>query len=380
MPNVPADIFDLQSFDHENGLLSTERLKTTGLNIWVGKLTEPDLTVPGRSWSLEVTISEHSKEVHFGSRLSCFSRHLDFDFEPAVPRLYKELAASGILYGDGVRLVRTPIDIQTDDDVEWLVALINNKRRWRNIIALASDDRGICAINPNILSDRVCAVGHVVTIFPYAAFRLSDTIGKFHSVFDQGIRIYRPTIQVDVDKRSTHPLFIKSQLERLDLKRLQISITLDAFRASVERNVLKQTVPTFVQIRSANATFRLIQAQESGSTIKVQLQAAITAKVAAEAQATEALALAVQEENARMAAEDERNQEKARSIAMYARVQSLEEQLKAAAIQETEQDQPTTYEEIPFWGRIKFSGPDASSRSGAARAKGRKVRRYRFSL
>jgi hypothetical protein len=356
VPNVPGDIFERQSFDHENGLLSTERLETPDLNLWSGKLTEPDTTVAGRSWSLEISIGSHATGVTFGSRLSSFSRHLDFEFDPAVPRLYKDLAAAGVIYGDGIRLARTPTDIQTEGEVDWLIALINNKRRWRNIIALASNEEGICAINPNIFSDRLSAVGHVIRIFPQASFRLSDAIGKFHSVFDQGIRIYRPTAQIDIDKPSTHTLFTKYQLERVDLKRLQISIIMDSFRASVERNVLRQSVPTFVQIRSANATFRLIKSQESGSTVKEQLKAAIAAKTAAEAQAKEALALAVQEESARIVAEDERNQERARALAIYARVQSLEDQLRIAAVQETDADTPEGYEDIPNWVETKFPG------------------------
>lgn len=356
IPNVPNNIFELRSFDHDSGLLSTEYLKAPGLDMWACKLTEPDASVGGRSWSVEFLIGKHEKGVNFDSRLGCFSRRLDFDFEPAVPRIYRDLAESGLLYGDDVRLTRAPIDIQTDDEVEWLIALINNKRRWRNIIALSASDFGVCAINPRTLSERTAAVAHVIRIFPAAAYHLSNAIGKFHSVFDQGIRIYRPTSQIDLDNPSTHTLFTKHQLERLELRRLTDSIIFDAFKASVERNVLRQSVPTFVQVRSANAAFRLREVQESGSTLTEQLTAALDARSAAEAQATEALALAVQEESARIVAEDERNQERARSIAMYARLQSLENQLKAASIQETTSGIPQSYEEVPHWVEANFPG------------------------
>ena len=356
VPNVPNNIFDLRSFDHDSGLLSTEYLKAPDLDMWACKLTEPDSTVGGRSWSLEFLIGKHANGVNFDSRLGCFSRRLDFEFEPAVPRIYRDLAGDGLLYGDDVRLMRTPTDIQSENEVEWLVALLNNKRRWRNIIAVAANDFGVCAIPPRNFSDRTAAVAHVVKVFPNAAFLLSDAIGKFHSIFDQGIRIYRPSSQIDLDNPSNHPLFTKNQLERVDLKRLTDTIVFDAFRASVERNVLRQSIPTFVQVRSANATFRLREAQEGGSTVSEQLNAALAAKSAAEAQAKEALALAVQEEGARIAAEEERNQEKARSIAMYGRVQALEKQLKAAAVQETDAELPKLYEDIPHWVETKFPG------------------------
>jgi hypothetical protein len=356
VPKLPADLFEQQSFDHESGLLSAERIKSENLDLWAAKFTEPDSTIAGRSWSLEITLGQHAKGANFGSRLSCFSRRLDFEFEAAVPRLFKDLAGDGHLLGDGIRLTRAPTDIQTDEEVSWLVALINNKRRWRNVIVLSSDESGICKINPYILADRICAVGHVVRIFPDAAFRLSDTIGKFYSVFDNGIRVYRPTSRVEIDNPGTHPLFTRSQLDRFDLKRLQNTIALDTFRASVERNVVRQSVPTFAQVRAANATFRLTKAQEAGSTVNEQLQAALAAKTAAEAQAQEALALAVQEEGARITAEEERNQEKARAAAIYARVQVLERQLKAAALEEEAEDDPTTYDEIAAWVEARFAG------------------------
>jgi hypothetical protein len=126
VPSVPASIFQAETFDHESGLLSTESLNTSTLKIWSSRLAEPDSEVPGRSWLLELTVGENDSRKFFGSRLSCFSRHLDFYVDPAVPRVYRDLVSQNILYGDGIKLSRKAIDIENDDDVEWLVALINN--------------------------------------------------------------------------------------------------------------------------------------------------------------------------------------------------------------------------------------------------------------
>ncbi len=361
VPNLPDNLFDLDSFDHDSGLVSTERLTSNSINIWATKLTEPDSSIAGRSWSVELTIGQQADRVQFASRLSCFSRHLDFDFDPAVPRVYRDLTSEGILYGDGIRLSRNPTDIASEDDVAWLVALINSKMRWRNIVVLSSDDRGTCALNPYLLSDKLCGTAHVVRILPNAAFQLSDLIGKFYSVFDQGIRIYRSTSQVDADEPLKHTLFTRGQLARFDLKRLQNTIALDAFRSSVERTVKKQNIPTFVQIRSATAAFRLANIQETEKKqdvtgLKKQLSAALEARQAAEAQARESLDLAVQEENARIAAETERDQEKARALAINARVQALENRLRAFAVDTTTSAKPTTYDEIPNWLQTEFAG------------------------
>jgi hypothetical protein len=174
VPGLPSDIFEKDTYDHESGLLSTENINTPTLKIWGGRLTEPDSEVPGRSWLLELTVSETQGRRRFGSRLSCFSRHLDFYFYPAVPRVYRDLVSQGILFGDGIKLSRSPIDITNEDEVEWLVALISNPRRKRNIIVLSADPYGHCAANPDVFSDRLCGIAHVIRIFPNAAYRLSD--------------------------------------------------------------------------------------------------------------------------------------------------------------------------------------------------------------
>src|SRR5580658_5428516 len=96
VPNLPSNIFEIDSYDHESGLLSTEFIHTNELEIWSARLTEPDSQVPGRSWLLELTLSEAEGRRQFGSRLSCFSRHLDFYFYPAVPRVYRDLVSQGL--------------------------------------------------------------------------------------------------------------------------------------------------------------------------------------------------------------------------------------------------------------------------------------------
>src|SRR5580700_1229368 len=115
VPNLPSNIFEIDTYDHESGLLSAEFIHTAELEIWSGRLTEPDSQVPGRSWLLELTVSEAEGRNQFGSRLSCFSRHLDFYFYPAAPRVYRDLVSQGILYGDGIKLSRSPIDVTNED-------------------------------------------------------------------------------------------------------------------------------------------------------------------------------------------------------------------------------------------------------------------------
>ena len=233
------------------------------MEIWSSRLNEPDSNTPGRFWSLELTIGANEKRKFFSSRLSVFSRHLDFYAEPAVPRVYRELVSYQVLYGDGIRLSRSPIDITNDDDVYWLVALINNPRRQRDIIVLSSDAYGICAANPNLFADKLCGVAHVVRIYPEASFKLSDALGKYLSVFDLGIRVYRPTPRIDADDPLRHTLYTKRALQRIDVDRVQHAILTDAFATSLV-GALSGVIPTFTEIRRANASLKLAELQAKG--------------------------------------------------------------------------------------------------------------------
>jgi hypothetical protein len=103
-PGVPRSAFESRTYEHDSGHLSSERLNIEGLHIWSVRFTEPDGSRPGRSWSVETTVGERDGKKWFGGRLSCFSRDLDFDFDPAVPRIYRELVSKGIAYADGIRL------------------------------------------------------------------------------------------------------------------------------------------------------------------------------------------------------------------------------------------------------------------------------------
>jgi hypothetical protein len=272
--------------------------------------------------------------------------------------VYRELVSQHILFGDGIRLSRTPIDVSNEDDVEWLVALLNNPRRVRNIIVLSADAYGTCAINPNVFADRLCGVAHVVRIYPEASFKLSDMIGKYLSIFDSGIRIYKPTAQIDLDDPLRHSLYTKRDLSLMDLGRVQHSILSDAFLTSVEGALRSRAIPTFAQIRSANSSLTLARLQEDAApkgllALEGQLKASLAAREAAEIQAREALDLAVQEESNRKDAEDQRNQERARSIVLSARVRRLELRLGTTT---KVAPAPSDYGEVATWVESEFAG------------------------
>ena len=358
VPNCPNDLFTRQSYDDDAAMLSSEIVETETLKIWAARFNEPDRDVAARSWSTEILIAQVEAGITFGSRLICSSRKLDFSFAPAVPRIYKDLAQQNLLYADGARLSRWATDVSSDDEVDWLVTLINNKRRSRDIIVISCDQDGVCFLNPALFSNRLTAVAHVVRIFPTASFRLSEKIGRHLSVFDTGVRVYKPTDHVEIDEPARHPLYTRRRLQTIDSETAQLTISHDAFRTSVESGLRKNAVPSFVQIRSESARFKLSVLQNSLgrsdelSRLKSEKDLADAAKRAAEANAQEAWDFAMQEDQARRAAQEERDQERARALAMSARIKILEERLQAPIPLAC----PENYEDVPDWVNAAFAG------------------------
>jgi hypothetical protein len=164
-------------------------------------------------------------------------------------------------------------------------------------------------------------VAHVCRIYPNASFLLSKAVGKYLSVFDSGIRIYRPTSEFETDDPLRHTLYIRHSLERLDKNEVQRSILLDAFATSVSSSLKYNLIPSFAQVRAINAdaAFREMLATagaEKIETLKAQLNASHADCAALRVNAEELLDRAIELEEKLTQVEGERNQERARA-AMY---------------------------------------------------------------
>jgi hypothetical protein len=64
--DIPNDIFTRESFDSESGIISAERIKQDNFEMWAARLSEPDSTIAGRSWHLELTTGKISSGYRFG--------------------------------------------------------------------------------------------------------------------------------------------------------------------------------------------------------------------------------------------------------------------------------------------------------------------------
>lgn len=356
--HLPSDILAKDQYESPEGSLSIETLQTEFGIIWAIRLSEPDDEVPGRSWSVELSAGKSTKEILIGFRLNCFSRNYDFEFNNSVPRILRNLV-NNFPYSDyGYKLSQKPMIIQSDSDAEFLYDLISNKKRWRNVAVVSCDDNFDALVNYTGLAYSLSGAAHVAAINPSASFHLSSLVGKELSVFDRGVRIYRPNFSEE-DQPTRHTLILKRQIDKVPIvirRGFEEAIRRDCFRISIERDKLAQVVPSFVDVRLAATKARLSALSEKKSSNDDVLRAEIEARMAAESQSESAMSMALQEEELRKEIEAERDNYRAQLYAIRTRVEALESRLSQAGEQLETGNRPTSYGEISAWVEENFSG------------------------
>lgn len=356
---LPKDLKLLDAYERIDGSVTTSALVTEAGSIWILRFSEPDDGTPGRSWVVELSVGVFGGQVLLGCRLYCYSRNYDFDFERSVPRGVREIVERIGLSEYGVSLKSVAATIETEADVNFLVSLIKNTARWRNVVVISSDESNRTLIESDRLAKSMSSVAHVYTITPQASYLLSSIVGRELSVFDRGVRIYRPGF-ADFDDKSQHPLVLRRQLlSAADMQQggYEYWIKELCFQASVERKDLAQKVPSFVDVRLASSMVHLKSLSGDGAAKTDELIAAERrARMAAETQAEQSFSLAVQEEELRADAETQRDSYRSQLLAAQSRIEALEGRLSSAGNLTEIGERPKTYSDIPEWVESNFAG------------------------
>lgn len=358
-PSAPRDLLVRESFETDDGSLALETATSDAGKVWGVRFSEPDTTAPGRYWTVEFTVGSDRANVFVGARLSCFSRGGDFDVDPKPPRLLTQFVKKHRLVPKyGFAFSSSPLPVETDEDVDRLLRLLNHESRWASVAVISLDEDGRALINPDFVAENAAGIGHVYTLSPEAAETLSVLVGRERSVFNRGVRLYRPGYDED-DPPSRHPVIVRRRLESLDtyqLRSLERWFRGEMFKASIERSDIGQDVPSFGAIRSAATVGRLALLQSRGASIEDQLQAQEQARKAAEAESSSAWALALQEEEFRREAEDDRDAHRAQAMALVARVEALESKLQVLGSELEIGSKPASFNEVAAWAEANFAG------------------------
>lgn len=88
--SLPNSAWDGKSFVHPlagRSAMAT-RVETVSDDIWVIQINDPDKTMPGRTWTTEVSIGQRTGQAaKLGLRLSATTGEEQLEIDPAVPGL-----------------------------------------------------------------------------------------------------------------------------------------------------------------------------------------------------------------------------------------------------------------------------------------------------
>lgn len=156
---------------------------------------------------------------------------------------------------DGRKLSSSGWTIESDDELQTLIALMLNPNRRLPVIVASGDARRDDADAPLIdaasMAKAMLGLAHVVALPAKYTHGLTDEFGKALSVFHGAVRTYFPGFDLDGDAY-VHRMVLAATLEVPDqAKRALRMIKLSAAKDSLRRLRLNHDVLSYSAVRSA---------------------------------------------------------------------------------------------------------------------------------
>ena len=241
-------------------------LEFDGGQIWAASLDDPDKNIVGRTWVTEITVAEQNNRVLFGARLINVTRRTDASFVPSLPGISRQIVSKISTIADDISLTEHARRITTPDEVDDLIALLDDPKRKLAVVVIADAINREQFALPDEIAKRLAGGSHVVSIDTEASWELTRRIGKELSVFDGAARFYRTGFRSDISDPFEHPLFIPRDGTALDTRSDLLVTRVLAVTVNTGR---KDDYPRFNSIRQAAAA-KAIAAQRlkvSGSDL-----------------------------------------------------------------------------------------------------------------
>ncbi|SFG76442.1 hypothetical protein [Methylobacterium gossipiicola] len=213
-PAIPTDATDAAAFDVGGGgdhPAKAVKIEHPERRIWSATIDNPDSNLLGRTWVTEITIAEQQGQVHFGTRLLNVTRNADDPYIPSIPGFIREIIKRLPCTADGVALSDLPTYINSSEDFDWFIKLLEHPHRRLPIVVMAEAVTRPPLINLESFSRRVCGAAHVIGISNNQTWRLTRLAGRDLTVFDGALRLYRPGFKLDDADQYAHPLWLSDQ-------------------------------------------------------------------------------------------------------------------------------------------------------------------------
>jgi hypothetical protein len=196
-----------------------QRVETAATDdYWAARQDDPDRMLDRRTWVTEIGLAMSRPHVlRLGFRLDCITRGEAAPFERSVPRFMRDVVRRHRVRLDGVEVGLSAGLVDTEDDVEALLALLSSDQRCHPVIGVSlggnGTDPGSGAIDPDRLASALLGTAHVRAITRKAATILTERIGPLLSVFNRAVRTWNGPLDADKPSPRRHPLVVASRID-----------------------------------------------------------------------------------------------------------------------------------------------------------------------
>lgn len=366
---LPDEAWGMKSFEITD--VGAQRTAAVGLSdpvYWAARLDDSDKLVARRTWVTEIGVGlEENRDVLVGARLICVSRGDNPSFSPTMPGFVKGLLASGQCELDGEIIDGQPRRVNSEADVDWLMALLERSDRISDVIVLSEqEDDGRppqTVLNARAMAQRLHGVAHVVVLSATASFALTDRVGKELSVFRQAVRSYRPGFRPWLDEPARHPLATSARIlgwENGGASGFETTLCARAITNTVYVPGREDRLPSFNTVRQAAARLERDTARLGGATDAqlLKLYEEENLRLTADLQEQKEIAeqLLGEAEQERDSAIERANEALAQAMLARDRIRRLEERLHAATGQLPETPIPDSLSGFEDWCKEHLAG------------------------
>ena len=279
--SLPAKALKGKSFTTDTvGPRRVEGVSIKNPRYWALRFDDDDRRVAERSWVIETALAQDDEggSVLFGLRLQCVARRRNPAYVPSIPTFARDVIKICDARLDNRRITLDPWLVDTEDKVDELVKFLFQADRSADVVVVSlprnSDGKSEGLVSGSYLARHLAGAAHVAVITKKASFRLSGRIGKEFSVFDQGVRTYRPGFDPDQQSISMHPLCTAVRIRKWErtfkspkgpqaYRDFLISETL---KRSADGSGPQKKVPTFSEAKRVEAQMSRREAKEKGAT------------------------------------------------------------------------------------------------------------------
>lgn len=214
---LPPEAAEHRSFEIQDGDRLCECIAVPERMLWAirFKFASKD----GTAWYYDIALVREDDRLLFGMKI-------DTAFGADVKALQANLPLVDALLGCGLLAQGRPVtanlwQVNTPEDVEELLALLEDPRRSLPVIAVSAVNWKAWRftphapgylVNASYLADRVKGYAIVAQITFRGAYALTDAVGKTWSIFDGAYRTYFPKIDFDNGSPAHHPFNLKDKI------------------------------------------------------------------------------------------------------------------------------------------------------------------------